>query len=53
MNFIADIYGVSETDRKKRLEEMAGRFGMEDSLNKQMVSYSHGILKKKRVIRGF
>ena len=50
VNFIADIYGVSETDRKKRLEEMAGRFGMEDSLNKQMVSYSHGMRQKMMVI---
>ena len=36
VNFIADIYGVSEADRKKRIEQMADRFGMEDSLNKKM-----------------
>lgn len=50
VNFIADIYGVSEQDRKKRIEEMAERFGMEDSLNKQMVSYSHGMRQKMMVI---
>ncbi len=50
VNFIADIYGVEEADRKARIEEMAKRFGMEDSLNKQMVSYSHGMRQKMMVI---
>lgn len=50
VNFIADIYGVSEADRKLRMEDMALRFGMEDSLNKQMVSYSHGMRQKMMVI---
>lgn len=50
VNFIADIYGVGEADRKKRVEEMAGRFGMEDSLNKQMISYSHGMRQKMMII---
>lgn len=50
VNFIADIYGVSEADRKLRMEDMASRFGMEDSLNKQMVSYSHGMRQKMMVI---
>lgn len=50
VNFIADIYGVSEADRKARIEEMAKRFEMEDSLDKQMVSYSHGMRQKMMVI---
>lgn len=50
VNFIADVYGVSEEDRKARVEEMAARFGMEDSLDKQMVSYSHGMRQKMMVI---
>jgi len=29
---------------------MAERFGMEDSLNRQMVSYSHGMRQKMMVI---
>jgi len=29
-SFIADIYGVSTTERKHRIEQMAERFGMED-----------------------
>ena len=50
VNFIADIYGVSVSDRKARIEQMAERFGMEDSLNRQMVSYSHGMRQKMMVI---
>lgn len=50
VNFIADIYGVPENDRKTRIEEMAARFGMEDSLNQKMVSYSHGMRQKMMVI---
>ena len=50
VNFIADIYGVSTNDRKKRIEQMAERFGMEDSLNRQMVSYSHGMRQKMMVM---
>lgn len=50
VNFIADIYGVSEKDRKERVEQMAERFGMEDSMNKPMVSYSHGMRQKMMVI---
>ena len=49
VNFIADIYGVSEADRKKRIEQMADRFGMEDSLNKKMLGYSHGMRQKMMV----
>ncbi len=50
VNFIADIYGVSTSDRKTRIEQMAERFGMEDSLTRQMVSYSHGMRQKMMVI---
>lgn len=50
VNFIADIYGVSINDRKKRIEQMAERFGMDDSLNRQMVSYSHGMRQKMMVM---
>ena len=50
VNFIADIYGVSTSDRKTRIEQMAERFGMEDSLNRQMVSYSHGMRQKMMVM---
>lgn len=50
VNFISDIYGVAEEDRNKRVEEMALRFGMEDSLDKRMVSYSHGMRQKMMII---
>lgn len=50
VNFIADIYKVSEKDRRERVGQMAERFGMEDSMNKPMVSYSHGMRQKMMVI---
>lgn len=50
VNFISDIYGVAEEDRNKRVEEMSLRFGMEDSLDKRMVSYSHGMRQKMMII---
>ena len=37
VNFIADIYGVSTTERKQRIEQMAERFGMEDRDRKSVV----------------
>lgn len=50
VNFIADIYEVPTDLRQKRVAEMAKRFSMEDSLNKQMVGYSHGMRQKMMVI---
>ena len=43
VNFIADIYGVSTTERKQRIEQMAERFGME------AVSYTHLDVYKRQV----
>jgi ABC-2 type transport system ATP-binding protein len=50
VNFIADIYKVPGDVRQDRIHQMAARFGMEDSLGKQMVSYSHGMRQKMMVM---
>lgn len=50
VNFIADIYKVPGDVRQDRIHQMATRFGMEDSLGKQMVSYSHGMRQKMMVM---
>ena len=50
INFIADMYEVSEKDRKDRIGAMAERFGMTDALNTQMREYSHGMRQKLMVI---
>jgi len=50
INFIADIYGVPESERKQRIDELAERFGISDSLNTSMREYSHGMRQKLMII---
>ena len=50
INFIADIYGVNEADRKARTEQLATRFGVADKLGIQMREYSHGMRQKLMII---
>ena len=50
LNFIADVYKVSNDDRKKRLNELAERFELTDALSSPMMSYSHGMRQKLMVI---
>ncbi len=50
LNFIADIYGVSEEDRKERIERLAKEFEIYDNLQETMQSYSHGMRQKMLVI---
>jgi ABC-2 type transport system ATP-binding protein len=51
LNFIADIYNVSSSDRKKRIENLSKRFEMENALGDKIQSYSHG-MRQKIVIMG-
>ena len=46
LNFIGDIYRVPADVRKKRFTEVCDRFGLTDSLNAPMLSYSHGMRQK-------
>ena len=46
LNFIADIYDVSEEDRKERIEYLAKEFGIYDNLQETIQSYSHGMRQK-------
>lgn len=50
LNFIADVYKVSDSDRRKRVEELAERFELTDALSSPMMSYSHGMRQKLMVI---
>ena len=50
LNFIADVYKVSNDDRKKRGNELAERFELTDALSSPMMSYSHGMRQKLMVI---
>lgn len=51
LNFIADIYDVSEEDRKKRIPELTKKFEIDDKLEAQLQTYSHG-MRQKVVICG-
>lgn len=50
INLIADIYKVPTKTRKKRIKELAKRFGLEAILGEQMQSYSHGMRQKMMVM---
>ena len=50
LNFIADIYGISAEDRKRRIDDMAGRLELTDDLGQPIASYSHGMKQKLAVI---
>lgn len=49
LNFIADVYGVSQQDRTERIKKYADLFELTDSLKEPISAYSHG-MKQKLVI---
>lgn len=51
LNFMADMFEVSDTDRKQRIESLAERFEMSNALNDHIKSYSHG-MRQKIVLMG-
>lgn len=50
LNFLADIYNVSENDRKEKIEDLSKKFGIYENLNDRIQSYSHGMRQKIVVI---
>lgn len=50
LNFIADVYDVSNEDRIKRIDELTKRFELEDVLDNKIESYSHGMRQKLLII---
>lgn len=46
LNFIADIFAVSEEERKRSVNKYADLFGLKDALSDQVSSYSHGMGQK-------
>ena len=51
LNFMADLYNVSTTERKSQIENMSERFEMKEALGDKILSYSHG-MRQKIVIMG-
>jgi len=50
LNFVADIYGVSESDRDARIQRYADAFEMTPRLNDLIGSCSHGMKQKIALI---
>lgn len=46
IQYMARIYQVDRTSQKERLEQLAREFELEESLDQQMESYSHGMRQK-------
>lgn len=50
LNFIADVYGVSDAERTKRIETYADMFGLTEDLAQPIRAYSHGMKQKLALI---
>lgn len=50
LNFIADVYGVSESDRQERIRKYADAFEITSDLAQPIASYSHGMKQKLAII---
>ena len=50
INYIANLYRVPMEKRTDRINELAERFGIKDSLGRPMREYSHGMRQKTMVI---
>lgn len=51
LNFMANIYGVSESDRRERMDKYLTSFGLKDAAMSYIKTYSHG-MKQKICIAG-
>lgn len=50
VNFMADIYDVSEEDREQRATKLLNLFRLTDAFDKQICTYSHGMKQKISII---
>lgn len=50
LNFIADIFGISQSDRTQRIQKYADTFELTSALGDLISSYSHGMKQKLAVI---
>ncbi len=46
INYIADLYGVSQEDRDARISKYVANFQLETAFDNQMKTYSHGMKQK-------
>ena len=50
INFICDIYETSKEERKNNIEKYSKMFGLENNLNNEISSFSHGMKQKVALI---
>lgn len=50
LNFLADVYGVGQPERKAHTDRMLALFSLEKEINQQIRSFSHGMKQKLQVI---
>ncbi len=50
LNFVADVFGISASDRGERIKKYADLFEITDSLGDLIGSYSHGMKQKVAII---
>ena len=50
LNFIADIFGVSEEQRRERIRRYSDAFGLTEDLAQPISAYSHGMKQKLAII---
>ena len=50
LNFVADIFGVSQSERQERIRKYADLFELTDDLAQPIAAYSHGMKQKLAII---
>lgn len=50
LNFIGDVYNISQEERKNKIDELATRFEIKEALGNKIKTYSHGMKQKLAVI---
>lgn len=50
IGYVADLYMVNEKDKNERIEKYVKMFNLEDAIDREIKSYSHGMKQKIMVI---
>lgn len=50
INFIADVFDISNQNRKELMDKYLPLFGMQDKINDKISSYSHGMKQKVSIL---
>ncbi|MBQ3004789.1 MAG: ABC transporter ATP-binding protein [Clostridia bacterium] len=53
LNFVADVYNLSSSERQEEISRYSELFGLTDNLNNNISTYSHGMKQKLALISAF